>query len=167
MRAQTKMRVRIFAGLVLFFSLFWIYPNVIHEQTHLLALKLQGNDGTIAYDWTNYPSRPTITPTNELKTAPGAIFYYTAPSILAIGVVLLMWRFLKPSLGSVILGSYLSFEVLLNVLRSGVPASDFFWLPYAGATQALIYSIVLVVFVLNAITVSKFVRQHLNTSKVE
>ncbi|MBR9700382.1 hypothetical protein GOV11_00785 [Candidatus Woesearchaeota archaeon] len=123
MNTRVSIVTSMFACMVL---LLWLYPNLIHEPLHLLALKLQGLQGTINFDW-SFPAHPSTVAVVKPSGVAGALFYQLLPSI--VSVVLLVISAITRARATVwthfVLPAYLGFDLLINVMSYSLPTSDF------------------------------------------
>lgn len=119
-------------------ALLWIWPNLVHEPFHALALELQGIDYQIAFDWSSWPAQPTITRLGAVGGVFGGLFFLLLPSLMSVVLLfVLLWlaKINKVSLMThVALPAYLAFDLIVNVMKWHVPTSDFGFfvaVPYA------------------------------------
>jgi hypothetical protein len=120
---EMKQEMMVVLG-VLLVSL-WIWPNIVHEPLHLAALALQGSGGTITWDW-GFPPHPFIV-REPIQTVAGGLFFLLLPSVVSV-IVLAIFALMKPRAAIVGLGTYLAFDLTINVLGWRAPISDFHWL---------------------------------------
>jgi len=138
-------------GVTVFGLLLWLWPNIVHEPVHLMALKIQGSDGHMNLDW-SFPPRPTTTRTEPVKGIAGGLFFSLAPSLLSMAILttLFMRRRTAAFLTHVVLGSYLCFDLFANIIGYKIPTSDFHFLiltpslAIISAIATLIYAIALI-----------------------
>jgi len=131
-----------------FILLLWLFPNLVHEPLHLVALKLQGLEGTINFDWSFPPAPSTTKGAGALSGVFGGMLYLMLPALISVVLLVIIGMTHKSAslLTHVVLPTYLTFDLIMNVLGFRLPTSDFRWL------QALPYTwfvgiIVLVLFV--------------------
>jgi len=110
-------------------ALVWLWPNVIHEPMHYLALKVQGVDGHINVDW-SFPPHPSITKQGKVAGVFGGLLYLLAPSLLSVVILAMLWvtRKYASLLTHVVLPAYLTFDLTLNIVKYARPESDFHFL---------------------------------------
>jgi hypothetical protein len=123
------MKKRIIIATLCFLALFWLWPNLVHEPLHLLALKLQGSNGQINWDW-SYPATPSITRTEPVVGVLGGLFFLLLPSIISVGLI--VWavatRHSAAILTHLVLPTYLMVDLFINVSRHNHSTSDYFFL---------------------------------------
>ena len=123
--------------------LLWLWPNVVHEPLHVLALRLQGSDGYIVHDW-SFPPHPSTVRTAPVAGVLGGLFFLMLPSIVSMLLLIGVWLTRKSAalLSHVVLPVYLLFDLLVNIMKFGRPQSDFhflvatplvIWMPLAVA----------------------------------
>jgi hypothetical protein len=107
-------------------ALQWLWPNVVHEPLHIVALYAQGSTGTIDFDF-SFPAHPTVTRTSDLNGVPGALLFYLLPSIVSILILFGLW--IRRNKGSVwshfVLPAYLGFDLIINLRGYQNLTSDF------------------------------------------
>lgn len=140
------MNRKLWVTIAFFAALFWIWPNFIHEPSHLLALKLQGSDGYINFDY-GFPSTPSVTRTAPVNGLIGGLFFILAPSILSVVLVALLWltRRRAALLTHVALPTYLVADLFINVSRHTHATSDFHFLTVLHPAIGLAISAAVVV----------------------
>ena len=108
--------------------LLWLWPNLIHEPLHWTALQLQGSHGSIHFDW-GWPAQPYIERTAAVSGVLGGLLFLLLPSIVSVAILLLIFRARsKATLLHISLATYLSFDLIINVLKHRLPQSDFHFL---------------------------------------
>lgn len=117
---------RVIIGLCIVAVLFYVWPNVVHEPAHLLALRLQGSDGVIAFDWSGWPAHPSITRTAPVAGIAGGLLYVLMPSI--VSVLLLIGIAFMRSARLLPLAMFLVMDLVANVMKARNPISDFHFL---------------------------------------
>lgn len=136
-------------GIVVFAMLLWLWPNLVHEPLHLLALMMQGQSGTIHFNFT-FPAHPQITAASfgTLSTF-GRLFYFTFPSIISVAILLILYiEDRKPTLIThIILPVYLTFDLVVNIVKFNIPTSDF---RFFQTAPMLAYIVAAAVMVLGA-----------------
>ena len=146
---MANVRLRLAAAFVAFALLLWLWPNLVHEPTHLLALRLQGAQGSINFDF-NFPPRPSITLVGQHPLGlAGGLFFLLAPSLLSLAILGLCWfsRGRAALLTHVVLPIYLTFDLLINVGKSWLPTSDFRFLQ---AIPGLGFALLVTIFLYGA-----------------
>lgn len=132
---------------VLLLSLFYVWPNLIHEPAHFAALKMQGSSGEVHFDWTHFPAHPYIQRTSEVKGVAGGLLYLLAPSFIEIAVIGFLWKMRKrATFVSVAVSIYLAFDLIVNMLKYSTAISDFHFMVAvpAGGFWMLILSVCVV-----------------------
>lgn len=111
---------------ILLAALMVVWPNLIHEPLHLLALKLQGATGTINFNW-RFPAQPTTTAITAPTTIAGALFFQLLPSLFSVCLLIILMRKTRyvNEYTHFILPAYLIFDLILNVRGYASPISDF------------------------------------------
>lgn len=111
--------------------LLWLWPNLVHEPLHALALQLQGADYHIDFDF-GWPPRPTITHLGGVGSAAGGLFFLLLPSLFSVALLFVLFLLARGQRVSVIshiaLPAYLAFDITVNILKWRLPTSDFFFL---------------------------------------
>lgn len=120
---------RLSVGVLFLGLLLWVWPNLIHEPLHLLALKMQGASGTINFNW-GFPAHPSITRIGVVSGLFGGLFYLLLPSFVSVLILFLCWltRHRAGFLTHVVLPLYLTFDLLINILHFRSVTSDFHFL---------------------------------------
>jgi hypothetical protein len=116
---------------ILVFTLaLWLWPNLVHEQLHRVALKLQGIDGKIHYDF-SIPAHPSITKQGEIRGIVGGLLFVLLPSLVSV-LALIGLHLLLPrvdwgdwEIGAHGLILYIVFDLIENILRFQGSISDF------------------------------------------
>lgn len=113
-------------GMFVLGMLIWLWPNLVHEPLHLAALKMQGSDGYMTFDW-RFPSAPSTTRTMPVVGIPGGLLFALLPSIVSVFILFALWMSRKEAmfLSHVILPSYLAFDLIINMMRYSHVSSDF------------------------------------------
>jgi len=116
----------VIVGVVVLLALLWLWPNVVHEPLHVAALKLQGSDGHVEFDWM-FPIAPVTQRTQPLAGFAGGMAFLLLPSIVSVLILGLTWATRKHAgfITHVILPLYLTYDLVLNVLSYAKPTSDF------------------------------------------
>lgn len=124
--------------LFVFAALFWLWPNLIHEPMHLTALKLQGSDGYIDFDW-SFPAHPSTTRTTSVNGIIGGFLFLLAPSLLSLLILGVLWATRKGAnyWTHFVLAAYLTFDLIINVVGYRSPSSDFRFLQAFGLSHAI------------------------------
>lgn len=108
---------------VLALAAFW--PNLVHEPLHLLALKVQGSDGFISFDW-SLPAHPSTTRTLPVAGVAGGLLFFLLPSLSSL--VILGWititRKSPTVLTHFVLPAYLGADLIWNITKPAA-ISDF------------------------------------------
>lgn len=121
-----KMIGKIMFGMFVLGMLIWLWPNLVHEPLHLVALKMQGADGTVNFDW-HFPSAPSTTRLTPVAGIAGGLFFVLLPSIVSVFILVGLWLTRKEAmfLSHVILSTYLAFDLIINMSRYSHVTSDF------------------------------------------
>jgi hypothetical protein len=129
-----KLKLNIIIATVFFFSLFFIWPNFVHEPMHWLALKSIGLDGRINLSW-KFPATPSTTRTTsgDLPNVVSGLWFLLAPSLLSVLILMICAVTIKfravGILTHIALPSYLTFDLVANILGYKSSAiSDFAFL---------------------------------------
>jgi len=116
---------------LVFMLALWLWPNIGHEQLHLFALRLQGIDGHIDYDFSHLPSHPSITKIGDIQSVSGGLLFVMLPSAVSI-VLMAIFHILLPrvswnhwEVGFHGFAVYLAFDLAINIMKFGGPISDF------------------------------------------
>jgi len=116
------MNVKMIFSIVFFLSLFYIWPNYVHEPLHLAALTVQGIAGHITHGL-----HPTTTREGSI-TLIGGLFFMLFPSIVSIILLILISK-TKANAGvlfHMMLPLYLVFDLIVNIKSfATAPYSDF------------------------------------------
>ena len=124
-------RVRHITIFVLVFLLaLWLWPNLVHEQLHLFALRLQGIGGVINYDW-HYPAHPYITKIGDINSISGGLLFVLLPSIVSL-ILMATFHILLPrvkwgdwEIAAHAVVVYLAFDLAINIMKFNGSISDF------------------------------------------
>lgn len=133
-------------GVVAFGLLLWLWPNLVHEPLHLVALTLQGSSGVITFHW-GFPAHPETMRTAAVDGVIGGLFYLLLPSCFSVLLLAVLWltRRRAAFLTHVVLPVYLSFDLIINILHNGSQASDFRFLqvlqPWIGIVAVMVVSV--------------------------
>jgi hypothetical protein len=121
--------IKIIAVVLTLFGLLWLWPNLIHEPLHYVALQLQGADGHINFDW-SFPPHPSITKVGQVAGIGGGLLYLLLPSVVSVLLLLVLWvsRSKAGLLTHVVLPAYLTFDLIINILKYEMVQSDFHFL---------------------------------------
>lgn len=106
-----------------FVALFLIWPNLIHEPLHLLALKAQGSSGFISFGW-----HPSTTRTSPVAGIPGGLLFALLPSIVSVALLFFLWKTASRAglLTHIIVPIYLAADLVINIGKfASAPYSDF------------------------------------------
>ena len=149
-------RVSIVAGmLACLLCLLWLYPNLVHEPLHIVALEMQGLSGSINFDW-SFPAHPSTVAVVKPGSVAGGLLFQLLPSV--VSVVLLLVIVLSRAYATVwthfVLPAYLGFDLLVNVVSYSLPTSDFRFLQVVPWAQVWIVGLV-VGLTLSALWVSR------------
>jgi hypothetical protein len=120
--------------IVIFVSVFllalWLWPNLIHEQLHAIALRLQGISGTINYDW-HYPAHPYITKIGDISSVAGGLLFVLLPSVVSL-ILMVVFHVLLPrvkwgnwEIAAHAVIVYLAFDLAINIMKFSGKISDF------------------------------------------
>jgi hypothetical protein len=122
----TRKSIHVIVSVAVFFMLLVVWPNLVHEQLHLLALKMQGLSGTISYDW-HLPSHPTTTRIGQVRSVWGGMLFLLLPSVVSMAILFVCWLTRKSAsiVFHVALPVYLIFDLVINVMKYNNPYSDF------------------------------------------
>jgi len=120
-----------------------LWPNLVHEQMHWLALRVQGLDGVISYQW-GIPSHPSITKVGQITSVGGGLLFLLAPTILSLVVMALLhivlprvdWGDWEIAAHGVL--TYVAFDTIINILGYTGTISDFHFLATLGMWGKLI-----------------------------
>jgi hypothetical protein len=146
-------RLRLLSVFLVVAALLWLWPNLVHEPLHALALELQGVDYQIAFD-RGWPAHPTITRLGEVGGVAGGLLFLLLPSVFSVLLLLCLIWWAKPSLVThVALPAYLSFDLIINVVKWRVPTSDFAFFAVLPAPDLLAAGIAFVMVVLAGIVI--------------
>lgn len=134
-------RYRYMGAVVGLLALFVLWPNLVHEPLHWVALQLQGSAGHIHFDW-RLPATPFIERTAPLAGLGGGLLYLLLPAMVQAGIVAWLWRTRAHATLALhgVLGVYLSYDLLRNLLGFMSPTSDFRMLqvlPFGGIAAGL------------------------------
>jgi len=135
---------KIMFGMFVLGMLIWLWPNLVHEPLHLAALKMQGADGTISFDW-HFPSAPSTTRTTPVRGIVGGLFYVLLPSIVNVIILIGLWLTRKDAmmLTHISLAAYLGFDLIINMLRYSHVTSDFhFFVVFPAALPIFLSGVV-------------------------
>lgn len=130
-------------GAVVFLSLLWFWPNLVHEPLHWLALRLQGVDGIITQEW-SFPPHPSITRVGQVAGLGGGLLYLLLPSVANLGVLGLLWLTRKRTtvVTHIAPAIYVTFDLCVNIAKFNLPLSDFHFLI---ALPAMVWMVLFVV----------------------
>jgi hypothetical protein len=143
--------LRVLGACVVAVLLLALWPNLVHEPLHAVALRMQGNVGVIAYDW-SIPAHPSITPVRPLASVAGALWYLLLPSLASVAIIVGM-RARAATWYGVPLLLYLACDLALNVLTFSAPTSDFRVLQvYGGAAAA--YSAAAIILAMTGVLIA-------------
>jgi len=134
-----------------FFAMLYVWPNLIHEPAHYVALKLQGSDGVIHFDWTHYPAQPSTTRTEPVAGIAGGLFFVLAPSLLSLAILTVVMMRKKIGKVSVAIALYVAVDLILNIYTSNGAISDFKFLTVLPYGELITYGAIGIVVVLAAI----------------
>ena len=135
----------------IFFAMLYIWPNVIHEPMHYAALKLQGSEGTINFDWMHYPAHPSTTRTAPVAGILGGLFFILAPSLLSLVILIAMTMRKRLQTWEGAIALYVAVDLILNIYTSKGAISDFKFLTVLPYGAAIAFCAIGVVMVLTAI----------------
>jgi len=126
---QSKSIGKYVAMLCFFAALLVLWPNVIHEPLHWLALKMQNLSGTIHFDW-SVPAHPYIQKEGQVASIGGGLLYLLLPSLADVLVLVVVWRTRKWAglLTHIVLPVYLMLVLIINVVKFKSLTSDFHFL---------------------------------------
>lgn len=118
--------------------LLWLWPNLVHEPLHLLALEVQGASGVITFDW-SWPPAPYIDKVGDVAGVAGGLLYVLLPSV--VSVVLLALLYVTRHKATVVThlapAVYLAFDLIMNIMKYRSPTSDFYFLTTIPHTAVL------------------------------
>jgi hypothetical protein len=136
---KRQVGVRIVIAIVTVLALLVLWPNLVHEQAHVVALKLQGSEGVITYDFA-LPAHPFTTRMLPVRGIAGGLAWLLAPSVLSVVLLGWLWATRKQPhyLLHGVLGPYLLFDLEVNLLRFARPGSDFYFLTVVSWTPVLL-----------------------------
>lgn len=123
--------------IVVFALCLYLWPNLIHEQMHRVALRMQGLDGVIHYDW-GLPSHPSITRTGTPNSIGGGLLFLLLPSILSLAIMATLhillpkvdWGDWEIAAHAVL--TYVAFDLIINIMGYAGTISDFHFLVALG-----------------------------------
>lgn len=99
-----------------------LWPNLIHEPLHWVALKAQGSSGIIHFDW-HLPAHPATERTAPVAGIAGGLFFLLLPSVVSI--ILMVWLLVRRTgWFDMTLSMYLGFDLIINVWKYQLPFSD-------------------------------------------
>lgn len=129
--------------LVAIVALLVLWPNLVHEQLHLVALTVQGVKGQVHYDW-SFPARPWISREGQLASLGGGLLFLLLPSVVSIVILVLLWLTRRSAslLTYIVLPAYLGFDLVLNILKFSNPISDFHFLVLVSAFVPIVAAFV-------------------------
>lgn len=132
---------KIMLGMFVLGMLIWLWPNIIHEPLHLVALKMQGADGVINFDW-HFPSAPSTTRMTQVHGIAGGLLYMLLPSIVSVILLIGLWLTRKEAmlLTHVSLTAYLAFDMILNMMGYKNVISDFHFFTVLPAAIPIVLS---------------------------
>lgn len=111
--------------------LLWLWPNLVHEPLHALALQLQGTEYQIAFHW-GWPAHPTITRLGEVEGVAGGMLFLLLPSLASVVLLLVLFWSARVQrvtlLTHVSMPAYLAFDLIVNMLKWRGNISDFHFL---------------------------------------
>lgn len=116
-------------AVVALLALVWLWPNLVHEPAHYLALQVQGVPAKMNFDF-GFPSHPSITRMGSISVI-GGLFFLLAPSLLSIALLAVIWLTRRSSaaiLTHLVLPAYLTFDLVLNIIKFQNLISDFHFL---------------------------------------
>ncbi len=109
---------------LIFGLLLVLWPNLIHEPLHFIALQLQGGTGYVVLDFI-----PPIAPTTTTAVANVTQFFLLFPSMISVALLisLLLYK-RKGDFTGIILPTYLTFDLVLNITNYAHEFNDFRYL---------------------------------------
>jgi hypothetical protein len=120
-----------------FLALLVLWPNLVHEPLHVLALRLQGISGHVNGDW-HLPAHPSTTREGQIVSIWGGLLFLLLPSIVSVCVIIVL-LLTQPNVWTHgVLGTYLVFDIIINVLGYRSPASDFRFLQVVSVSPMVI-----------------------------
>jgi hypothetical protein len=111
---------------LVFAALLWLWPNLVHEPLHLVALWVQGTTGQIHFDW-SFPAHPYTERLGPVHGIVGGLFFLLLPSIFSF-IVLFVLAARAGALLGIGLPVYLGFDLITNIAKYQNPISDFHFL---------------------------------------
>lgn len=119
-------RIAVIVAAIFVFSILW--PNLVHEPAHLLALKLQGLDGRITFDWIP-PIGPSIT-NPGFQSMAGGLFFLMLPHLISLLVLAIIWRSRASAglLTHLVPAFWITVDTANNIMGFRNPQDDFHFL---------------------------------------
>jgi hypothetical protein len=142
---------------VLFIALLFLWPNLVHEPLHWLALKVQGSAGTISFDW-SLPAHPAITRSLPVDGVAGGLIFLLLPSLVSIALIIAAMighPFLEGA--GVVIPVYLCLDLLINIMGYKGTISDFHFMVVVPGAKAIALVSAVIIMLCAAIIV---VREH-------
>lgn len=149
---------KIIGAVVLFFAALWIWPNLVHEQLHLGALRLQGLDGLIHYNW-EFPAHPSIDRIGVPHSVTAAMFFLLAPSIFSVLLIVVLFCTKPRVMVHGGLGIYLLLDLFVNLRGYMSPISDFHIFAALTFGKLIAYGLMVVVTFAGAVLLVKIMRE--------
>jgi hypothetical protein len=107
-----------------FVLLLWLWPNCVHEPLHWAALKLTGGESTVNFNWV-WPAHPSTTRLTAINSVWQGLFFMLLPSIVSVAILLALASTPPNVWTHFVLGTYLTFDLLVNISGFQGPISDF------------------------------------------
>lgn len=138
-------------------ALLWLWPNIVHEPLHKVALLAQGSDGDIVFDW-RFPPHPFVV-RQAVSGLAGGLFFLLLPSV--VSVLLLVWISLASPKGwKAALGVYLVFDLIINLRGFNQPSSDFHWVIAVPNGVVVLYGAIVLLFLTGSFICIKHMDLH-------
>lgn len=132
------MRYMMMIGMVaVFMALLVLWPNLVHEPLHVLALQVQGIGGHVNADW-HLPAHPSTTREGQITSIWGGLLFLLLPSIISVGIIVVLLVTGPNVWTHGVLGTYLVFDLVVNVLGYRSPVSDFRFLQVVSMSPMVI-----------------------------
>jgi len=132
-------------GVLSFVFLLWLWPNLVHEPLHFVALRVQGVDAQIVFDWSHWPAHPSTVKLGQVAGIPGGLLYLLLPSLFSLGLLCGLWvsRVRASFLTHIVVPVYLVVDLVVNVMGYRSPTDDFHFLVVFPSAVPLLLSAVL------------------------
>ena len=146
--------IKLITTVFVLMSLFYIWPNFVHEPLHYIAVNVVGADATINLDLKHFPAHPSTTWVGDINTLQW-MFLALLPSVItALSLVLLSMLKVKSLLLHGALGTYLTFDLVINLFRMH-EGSDFIMLANAPIIRFVIIGVIMCVLAYNVMRIKE------------